>query len=333
MEYSGEQELRKAFLNYLEEYLQKRNLEGVKSMCSPSFFGFGTGVDEVSFDFSKAMELYQRDIENVPTPIAYEIHDLHVQMISETVGIIGCLLNFSFFILREEVHLRGFRLTMVWQKREGKWYVVHMHISLPTTAHGESEAYPVKEIEERNVVLERLLKERTAELVEANKELTQLAVTDKLTQLYNRRYLEKVLESERDRSERYGHSFCLLLIDVDHFKEVNDVFGHSVGDRVLQQLGGILTSLVRKPDVCGRWGGEEFLLICPETSLKTGMRLAERIRQEVEDFRFDMVGSKTVSIGVTVFREGDTLEALLDRVDRALYKAKHNGRNMVQSAE
>lgn len=169
----------------------------------------------------------------------------------------------------------------------------------------------------------------TSELEEANKELKRVSGIDKLTQINNRLKLDEVLEYEFSITVRYNTGLSILILDIDHFKEVNDTFGHLVGDLVLTQLAGILKSCVRESDTVGRWGGEEFLVILPHTRLQDAKKVAEKIRDEVEKTDFQKAGHITCSIGAASFCEGDDSEKLLSRADKALYHAKSSGRNQV----
>lgn len=163
--------------------------------------------------------------------------------------------------------------------------------------------------------------------------LKVLAVTDGLTNLYNRRYLMNRLRQEFDRAARYGRDLCLLMIDVDHFKVVNDEHGHDAGDRVLQHLASLFVKSVRRTDVVARFGGEEFVAVLPETDRSDSELLAERIRETVAATSFEMNGAHhgiTVSIGGATRVEGiDDPETLLKMADTALYAAKQDGRNKV----
>jgi diguanylate cyclase (GGDEF)-like protein len=178
--------------------------------------------------------------------------------------------------------------------------------------------------------LQELVRTRTAELQEKNRELEQLAVTDRLTGLYNRFKLDSALEIECARSERYGQPFSLLLLDLDKFKQVNDVHGHQAGDQVLVATAGVLTLHTRSVDLVGRWGGEEFLIIASGTPLARGCELAEKLRACIAAHPFPVVGSMSASFGVASFRVGDTPTSLVARADRALYRAKALGRNLVE---
>lgn len=176
------------------------------------------------------------------------------------------------------------------------------------------------------------LRETQRQLVVQNGALERLAVTDQLTGLNNRMRLDQALGEERLRNQRYASGFALLIIDVDHFKLVNDTFGHQVGDQVLVGIARTLLDSVRQIDMVGRWGGEEFLVICREADLDGARVLAEKLRLAVQAQVFPGVGQKTVSIGVTMFQPGDELNATLARADTALYRAKHEGRNRVECA-
>jgi diguanylate cyclase (GGDEF)-like protein len=175
------------------------------------------------------------------------------------------------------------------------------------------------------------LAEAHAQLAIKNRELQRLAVTDQLTKLKNRKRIDELFSSEIDKVKRYKHPFSIILIDVDHFKSVNDTYGHQTGDLVLVTLAEILKNSVRKTDTPGRWGGEEFIIICPETDLAGVISTAEHIRKKIESHHFETVEHKTASFGVTEYVEGDTQKTMIDRADKALYEAKANGRNRVVS--
>lgn len=182
-------------------------------------------------------------------------------------------------------------------------------------------------------VLSRLLyfiQAVTTELSQANSELLTMAVTDKLTNIYNRTKLDTVLENESKRAGRTGKPLSVALLDVDHFKQVNDSCGHAIGDMVLVGIADVLKREVRQTDTIGRWGGEEFLVILPDTDAEGALRVAEKIRCAIAATRFPVIGQKTVSLGVAVQSEDDTLANLLSRADVALYEAKFAGRNRVK---
>jgi len=158
-----------------------------------------------------------------------------------------------------------------------------------------------------------------------------ISKTDKLTQIFNRVELDDCLVNEFNRYSRTQHIFSVIIIDIDHFKAVNDKYGHQVGDSVLVELSNILKVKSRKTDIVGRWGGEEFMIICIDTDIQGAAILAENLRKEIEKFEFNIVKHKTVSIGVSEIKDTDTMQSLIKRADDYLYKAKENGRNNVVS--
>ena len=165
--------------------------------------------------------------------------------------------------------------------------------------------------------------------ITAQKMVEKLSVTDSLTKIFNRFKLDEIMEYELEKSRRYQHTFSLIMVDLDGFKEINDKFGHQTGDDVLQTIAAILTSNTRTSDTVGRWGGDEFMLICPETKPAEARITAEKIRKVVDKSYFAKIGHITVSAGVTSYCDGDTPERMLSRVDKALYEAKGEGKNHV----
>lgn len=190
-----------------------------------------------------------------------------------------------------------------------------------------------EQLRQMNVELEGLVQARTLELVEKNRELEILSVTDKLTGLANRRKLDQVLDEELIRARRYGVVFSVLVLDLDHFKRVNDVHGHVAGDRVLEAVARILRQNTRDSDVVARMGGEEFVVVCPHSSLERGCLVAEKIRSAVETHDFSGIGRVTASVGVAMFQQDDSIASLLTRADAAAYRAKGAGRNRVEASD
>ncbi|UMZ73055.1 GGDEF domain-containing protein [Natranaerofaba carboxydovora] len=172
--------------------------------------------------------------------------------------------------------------------------------------------------------------EAFAALKEKNEELTEISIKDTLTGLYNRLKLDQVLEYEVNRSNRTGEGFSVIMADLDRFKLINDTYGHIKGDHLLIKISDIMRSSCRKIDIVGRWGGEEFLIICPGVNTAGGINLAERIRSSIENHPFEEVGQVTISLGVATYSPGDTRETIVKAADYALYKAKEKGRNRVE---
>jgi diguanylate cyclase (GGDEF)-like protein len=166
----------------------------------------------------------------------------------------------------------------------------------------------------------------------AEMELTRLARTDVLTGVTNRRYFFELAENEYQRFLRYQHALTIILFDIDHFKRVNDTYGHHAGDYVLKHFAGKSQSLLRTSDAFARYGGEEFIALLIETTQESALETAERIRQEIESLKIDFEGTRipiTTSIGVTFADPNIQLEKLIDMADKALYQSKQNGRNQV----
>lgn len=195
-----------------------------------------------------------------------------------------------------------------------------------------------KALEQLQQNLEHQVTERTRQLeivnqqLEArNRALEKLSTTDTLTGVANRAKLEQVLENEIQRCDRYDKVFSVILTDVDHFKHINDTYGHQQGDHVLQQLCRVLEIHLRHTDTLGRWGGEEFLIVATETDLTETERLAQRLRKAVEQHDFGLDPPVTASFGVACYQRHDDLVSLFAKVDAALYRAKTGGRNQVRA--
>lgn len=189
--------------------------------------------------------------------------------------------------------------------------------------------------EEMDLRIKRVLKERQLKIEHSRalKKLEELAITDALTKLYNSRHFFHQLKIEIDRHKRYGRSLSLLIIDVDNFKTYNDTYGHLEGDKVLMKMGEIIASCLRINDTAYRYGGDEFMVILPETGLKKACVVGERIRNEFISQKFYPEKHKpvtvTTSIGVTELTEEESLENFVKKADLALYKSKEAGRNQV----
>jgi len=160
--------------------------------------------------------------------------------------------------------------------------------------------------------------------------MIRLSQEDELTGLFNRRRTAELIENEIQRASRYDTIFSVILMDIDHFKAVNDRFGHQAGDEVLIKIAEVIRSKVRATDLVGRWGGEEFLIISPETDIGGGFSLAGKIRSRLESIYLGKIGHRTASFGVTAFDDGDDIGAIIARADAGLYAAKRGGRNRIE---
>ncbi len=204
-------------------------------------------------------------------------------------------------------------------KSESRSYAFHEHES------GEYHVLVAEKLDE-DLFMELYLDGYITDII---REFKFLAEIDSLTGFYNRKKIENLLNQEVERASRYKKDLSLLFIDLDNFKEINDTYGHLTGDKVIKEVAQIIKEEIRRTDFVGRFGGEEFLVVLPETRPSEALKVANRIRKRVEDKRTG-VGRITVSIGVTCMREGENPETLFNRVDRAMYLAKEKGKNRVE---
>lgn len=211
---------------------------------------------------------------------------------------------------RHELHMLAHKLNQMIQ-------------SLRTSVEDNGKLY--RNLEVMNRTLEAQVAERTEDLL-------RLSVTDSLTQLYNRRKIDEVLAYEAERAQRYAEPLVVILGDIDHFKQINDRYGHPTGDRVLIAVAEVLTVSRRVADTVGRWGGEEFMIVCPHTDLEGAHMLAESIRKQVEQIESGLEEPVRISFGVAALAPGETAAAATARADAALYRAKESGRNRVELA-
>ncbi len=184
-----------------------------------------------------------------------------------------------------------------------------------------------------SVNLQRELIRKNLELEKLYADVQKLAITDGLTGLYNRRGFFELSQREVERAKRFGHAFSVIILDIDHFKGFNDSYGHETGDQVLEKLAGRLSAQLRKVDILGRYGGEEFSLLLPETNAAGARQVAERLRRCIAEEPIETSQgflNVTISVGLAVLQDNArTMEELLKYADQALYQAKETGRNRV----
>ncbi|MGL1931179.1 MAG: diguanylate cyclase [Desulfotalea sp.] len=182
----------------------------------------------------------------------------------------------------------------------------------------------------RTIIISRFNKR----LTEVNDKLYLLYKTDKLTGLYNRHFLDDELNRGVSLAKRYGVDLSVVLLDIDYFKQVNDTYGHPTGDAVLKDFAEIIKQTLRETDTAGRWGGEEFFVVCPETTLIGAASVAEKLRENIESHEFPNINKQvTASFGVATYHLADTVDSLVKRADQAIYISKKNGRNCVTSED
>lgn len=206
------------------------------------------------------------------------------------------------------------------------WRLLPLLVALPSRF---DMANKVEELQQAKLALIESNTSLEAKVAERTRDLEKLASRDSLTNLLNRRELTRVLDIEIGRAQRQQQPLCVLMLDFDHFKRINDEYGHQAGDNVLKASADSLNDCSRKTDFIGRIGGEEFVIVLPNTDYETALILAERYRDRIEKTSADGI-QFTCSIGVADLQHDEQLEKLLQRADQALYAAKNSGRNTVK---
>jgi diguanylate cyclase (GGDEF)-like protein len=187
----------------------------------------------------------------------------------------------------------------------------------------------------RTKALQDELRQKNKQLEELLAKVELLAITDPLTELFNRRHLEAALEMEWKKSKRYEQPLACLMIDIDHFKSVNDIYGHKAGDSVLREIAWLIKNNLRAVDTVARWGGEEFIAILPQTDKEDAIKAASRILEIVLNHKFKQVPERRITVSVGLAYSGpsiDTTEKLTHAADFALFEAKRKGRNRIEIA-
>ncbi|MFB1082734.1 diguanylate cyclase [Jeotgalibacillus sp. JSM ZJ347] len=241
------------------------------------------------------------------------------------------------------LHTNGGPLPVLMNAQERDGQYEYIFVKMKTRDDFENELILAKRQVEKilkdtdyaNGELHRLLAElemKREEIIEANNRLENLAMIDPLTSVKNRRYYEEVLTDFLEKNQRDGFVFSYLILDIDHFKRVNDEFGHPVGDQVLQDLAWKLEEEIREDDVLVRFGGEEFVILLSGINEKLAMKIADRIRGNIKDSEWPH-SPITISVGVSGVKSSDTKDTIFKRADEALYFSKKNGRNRVTLKE
>ncbi len=201
-----------------------------------------------------------------------------------------------------------------------------------------SQVLLLEEYKRKNQSLEELIAQRTQQLTELNEQLQQqiaetkaLAMTDTLTETSNRLYFEQKLSQEIERAKRFNESLSLIEVDIDHFKTINDQYGHAVGDQVLIKITQTIREQIREVDTISRWGGDEIMILLPHTNLEEAKHVAEKTRKIIESLTFDNNLHVTSSFGVAQLNPNESLKDFMIRTDQALYQSKEAGRNTVNA--
>lgn len=214
------------------------------------------------------------------------------------------------------LHGNVFRVTIINRKKNGDIFYENKTITPLKDDRGNITGFVSSG---KDVTLETMM----------HQDIERIATFDQLTGIYNRHKFEELFALESERSRRFSQPLSLIMIDIDHFKSVNDIFGHDTGDEVLKKLAAIIQANIRKIDIFARWGGEEFLILSPTTDLGQARTLAEKLRCAVDGASFSKVTHLTISLGISMLTKNDTFENLFKRADRGLYHAKEHGRNQI----
>ncbi|KKM76639.1 hypothetical protein LCGC14_1378160, partial [marine sediment metagenome] len=255
--------------------------------------------------------------------VVFDIYDFNTRGLPFVFfSFLICSLSLSFATIKHFLIERDAQVAAQQSKiaqSEAHDALLQERLALQEQARSDLEA----NIEERTFELQVTLRE----LEEKNRALEQINMEDPLTKIKNRRYFDKKLVMDLRRSRREQTPLSIIMLDIDHFKSINDTYGHLIGDDVLSMVAKVLAESIRRNDTLVRWGGEEFVLIAINVDDKTLFDLAEKLRYQIEKNTYGFVDKVTISIGATLFRTDDTKDDLLSRADQALYEAKGQGRN------
>lgn len=319
----------KHFDDFITAYLTERDLNKTASLFAESFLGFGTGLAERTYTKAEAMLLFQQDIESAPNPIAVSFHQKQFLLLDADNALVAAELDMKTVILEQRVKFNNLRLLMVMHRNQDTVAIVGMHLSFPTDVHGDEESFPLKELEERAHLLQEMVEKRTKSLKQAYDELSDLINRDRLTKVASRHYFEEALLNEQLRFKNFQRDYALILLDIDDFKQINDTNGHLIGDDILKTVAATISNIARKTDVVARWGGDEFVILLPETGVDTAYELAEAMRQAVENGDYPITLAITLSIGISGSRADDHARNVFKLVDDAMYRAKKTGKNQI----
>ncbi|MFN4132572.1 MAG: diguanylate cyclase [Caldimicrobium sp.] len=216
----------------------------------------------------------------------------------------------------EDIMEKGFcEFDALLKKKNGEDFFAHVKATLfPERNSAQAIFFNFFDITEKKLLERKLL---------------EASITDYLTGLYNRRFMEEALKREKAVADRYGITFSLILLDIDNFKLINDIYGHAKGDEVLVKVAQILKDNLRASDLCGRWGGEEFLILLRSANLSQSLNKAEKLREMIAMLKIPPIESITASFGVAEYNSPESYEETLRRADLALYRAKSQGKNCV----
>lgn len=284
-------------------------------------------IQKYNNKIKKNMEVIDRyvlfihlDAKGIITDISKALCELSGYKKEELLGqSIDILYKTPDNIAQKKVYFREIQANHIWEgeikkiKKDGTIYWVHAKISAELEKNGDIIGYRSFQSD-----------------ITDKKRIEEVSHTDQLTQIYNRLYLDISFNNELSRASRYKRDiFSTIMMDIDDFKDINDTFGHTIGDKVLIELVNLIKYKIRVTDIFGRWGGEEFLILCPNTNKDEALNLTQKIRVSIEEHVFISEIKLTCSFGVTQYQDKDDLDSMFLRADKALYGAKDGGKNTV----
>lgn len=323
------------FDEYIEMYASRD--DRLTRRFSDNFSGYAGSSDQLVTSREEWVRITRQDFAQVPERIHIEMLDLSLQDLADNLVVVTAFFHIHLPIPNPMLSRETARLVLIFHRENNDWMIVHSGISIPYGLAHKGEIYPIARLEERNVELESMITARTCELAEANRQLEILSNTDGLTNIGNRRLFDMMLQTEWSRGQRSNSSLALIMLDIDHFKQFNDHYGHLAGDDCLKQLASTLSQSGRRAgELVARYGGEEFVILLPNVDNQTVLETAQHIHQLIQAIAIPHantdLGIVTVSAGVAYLQPSNKQNALelVRQADAALYRAKSAGRNCIR---
>lgn len=323
------------FDEYIEMYASRD--DRLTRRFSDNFSGYAGSSDQLVTSREEWVRITRQDFAQIPERIHIEMLDLSLQDLADNLVVVTAFFHIHLPIPNPMLSRETARLVLIFHRENNDWMIAHSGISIPYGLAHKGEIYPIARLEERNVELESMITARTSELAEANRQLEILSNTDGLTNIGNRRLFDMMLQTEWSRGQRSNSSLALIMLDIDHFKQFNDHYGHLAGDDCLKQLASTLSQSGRRAgELVARYGGEEFVILLPNIDKKTVLDTAQHIHQLIQAIAIPHantdLGIVTVSAGVAYLQPSNKQNALelVRQADAALYRAKSAGRNCIR---
>ncbi|MGE4544050.1 MAG: diguanylate cyclase [Pedobacter sp.] len=335
MRLERQQLIRSLFDEYIEMYSSRD--DRLTSRFSDNFSGYAGSSDVLVTSKDEWVRVTRQDFAQIPGKVHIEMLNLSLQDLAEDIVAVTAFFHIHLPVPEHILSRETARLVLIFRHENNDWKIVHSGISIPYGLANDSEIYPMSRLEIRNLELEQIVQNRTKELAEANRLLEIQSNTDSLTNIGNRRLFDQMLINEWNRGQRSGTPLALIMLDIDHFKRFNDLYGHLAGDACLQTLAkGLAESGRRAGELVARYGGEEFAILLPNMDKQATLETAKHIHQLVLSLAIphanSFSGIVTASLGVAILQPSNQCLPvdLVRQADAALYRAKMAGRNCIQ---